>query len=281
MGKITKTFSIDTNIFKEFQKIATKNKLNKSSYIEEQIKEYMLSDIDMESTYYFKEPIIEIDNRNIGEKAEDMKNDYWKKGKTFIINVDEISEEDAKISVKELMLKYNEDVEWVDEESLKITDKKFIKSDIFVELSNGNRLKYVDFLRTYEKCVDPDEFLNPSNTISFEEKTFLIKFPYSMNVDLKENETYTLKTKHKNLSYTNSYQISFVGKSRIDGSFIFKINESFFNPIFEHNSGVTYELRDCIEYIGLFSFDNFDTKDKLFDFGLDLVIEKIIMKYPN
>lgn len=116
MAKITKTFSVDTDIFEKFEKVSKKKNLNKSSFMENKIREFVNESIEV-----------------------DTQNDYY-------------------------YIHKGEDSEYIRIISKDLDDNK----ELFVILSDGNRIKFEDFEKICCKGVpriNPEEFFKYDKSI--------------------------------------------------------------------------------------------------------------------
>jgi len=306
MAKITKTYSIDEKLFRDFDAISYNKKLNKSSFIEEKIANYVLenTEIDYESYYMLKEPIVSQDNRDTFSRAEDMKKksiffdkDREKKISQLISDLNKVyddvwlkntaSEEDkekmvfAQQIMKELE-EYNRPKEDVvnDVDVVKIIDKKVIKNAIYVELDNGNSIKFSDFQKMYEKCPSPDSFFAPRT-----ESLSVVDFFFKLQIDenkyairnnqtslpiiqrLKLNETYYFSFQYNEVrehhyeDYTSSKPCTIVQFSRIDSIPIFKVPIHMISDYIEQNANnySEYKFKREIKSLSIRKYEPVDS----------------------
>jgi hypothetical protein len=148
--KITKTYSVEREVYSLFEDIANDLDLNKSSLIEEKIKEVILDNIkiDTKTTWYLK-PDIE-DCELIKEESK-------------LNKISSIIEEtkNNKIPIDINQIKSILDNE-ISTDYVKIKSKTFENNELKYILDNDVKINLFDFNEMYEPCVDPD-FLNIDN----------------------------------------------------------------------------------------------------------------------
>ena len=128
--KITKTFSVEKKLYEKFEQIVSDRNLNRSKFIESKIREFVHNNIiiDTDSLYYYKyEDECEAENANSPDSC------VWKK---------KTQTDYVKIVETELN---NE-------------------GELFVNLDDGNRLRYDLFEKAYEIAVEPQNFFTKGAT---------------------------------------------------------------------------------------------------------------------
>jgi len=206
MAKITKTYSVDSDIYEKFDKISNSKNLNKSNFLETKIKEYINDNVDINfDNEYFYNSIGEVD------------------------------------------------------ENLRIINKSIINNDLYLNLSDGNVLKYDIFDKLCSlatKKVKPEEFfkydnvvedvvegvINPDSFFNYDAKSLFKEIKpddhiapigdysfHSYEMSLNENEikTFYIKKSYNKIIIENKFfDVDIKINITNDGIFILNLNKN-------------------------------------------------------
>ena len=202
MAKITKTYSVDSDIYEKFDRISNSKNLNKSNFLETKIKEYINDNVDINfDNEYFYNSIGEVD------------------------------------------------------ENLRIINKSIINNDLYLNLSDGNVLKYDIFDKICSiatKKVNPEEFfinenvnenteiINPDNFFNYDAKSLFKEI--EIDEHISPSDVHFPSTKYYTLS-SNKFEIS-LDINEIKTIYIKRTYNKFIFGIYNFGSDIEININD-------------------------------------
>lgn len=311
MVKINKEYKIDGDLLKNFEIICNKNNINKSSFIEEKMTEYIFNNIDIDpESSYIKNSIISEDNKDMFKKEQELKEKGEKDNKMGELisrldkfNMDESIENVKKIKFIDYIMKNLEeysdsdsDIKDSKEDIVKIIGKEIIDNIIYLKLDNGESVKYSDFNKMYIKQPKPEEFFKPkiNNT---EGNDYIFKLHVdnteyvlrnneyiSNNLDkLEKGNTYCFSFKLRDEDHTESIPCEFLDRSRIDNRPVFRIKYNLISDYIKKDYNNKYRFKYNLKSLSIRKYDdpkNFRYKELVYIdlYNISCFIEKIEFK---